>query len=128
MLPGVRRWLYIIPVVMVLGGCGPEVGDDCKDSLDCASDGSRFCDYTQPEGYCLIQGCRADECPEEAVCVKFGLDEQARTFCLRHCKDNGDCRGGYECVAPDPSADLPTEIIDDAPEGNQYCASRVSVE
>jgi hypothetical protein len=76
----------------------------------------------------LIVGCRADECPEEAVCVRFGLDERSRTFCMRHCEDNGDCRGGYQCVAPEPDGEVATAIIDDVPEGGQFCSERVSTD
>lgn len=129
MLPRVMRWLYIITLALIsMTGCGPEIGDDCTDSLDCAVDGSRFCDDTQPEGYCLILGCRADECPEESVCVRFGLDERSRTFCMKHCEDNGDCRGGYECLEPDPAGDVETAIVDDVPEGSRFCAELVSSE
>jgi hypothetical protein len=121
MLRPVRRMIMTCVGALALVACGPEIGDKCDDALDCATDGSRFCDHTQPGGYCLIPGCRGDECPEEAVCVRFGLDEQARTFCLQHCSDNGDCRDGYRCIEPDPYADVPTEIVDLAPNGRRYC-------
>ena len=116
-----RRTAIPITLSLFLVACGPEIGDECETSLDCAVDGSRFCDFTQPDGYCLIVGCRADECPEEAVCVQFGRDEQARTFCLRHCGNDGDCRSGYRCAIPEPEGDVVTEIIDDAPQGSRYC-------
>lgn len=109
----------------LLVACGPEIGDKCDDSLDCATDGSRFCDSTQPDGYCLIPGCRADECPEEAVCVRFGEDERSRTFCLAHCENGGDCRRGYQCTDPGILGDLPVEIIDDAPQGSAFCLESI---
>lgn len=114
--------------LLTLVACGPEIGDECTDSLDCAVDGTRFCDFTQPGGYCLIVGCRADECPEEAVCVQFGENEQARTFCMRHCNKNGDCRSNYVCADPNPDPELSivTEIIDDAPKGDRFCVELVS--
>jgi hypothetical protein len=133
MLPRVMRRIALLVVVLAAAACGPKIGDECTDSLECAVDGTRFCDQTQPDGYCLIPGCRADECPEEAVCVRFGLDEQARTFCLQHCEGNGDCRTGYVCAAPEPlpvpaseGEPLPvaTEIIDDAPQGRRFCTVR----
>jgi hypothetical protein len=125
-----RSLCLIFVSVSLLVACGPEIGDECTDSLDCAIDGTQFCDFTQPEGYCLIVGCRADECPEEAVCVQFGRDERARTFCLRHCNDNGDCRSGYVCTTPDPDldAEISSEIIDEAPNGDQYCIERPHAE
>ena len=120
------RWTLITTLcVITTWGCGPEIGDNCDNSLDCAVDGSRFCDFTQPDGYCLIPGCRADECPEEAVCVSFGEGEQARTFCMRFCASSDDCRGGYLCLDPmlDPSDQM--SIIDDAPQGDRFCIERV---
>lgn len=120
------RWYIILVVLVVGGGCGPEIGDACSDPLDCSTDGSRFCDDTQPDGYCLIPSCRADECPEEAVCVRFSEnDERGRTFCLRHCASNSDCRGGYECILDDSIGDLPVEIIDEAPGGDGFCLERI---
>lgn len=112
-------WMFL------LIGCGPEIGDKCEDSLDCSTDGSRFCDSTQPDGYCLIPGCRADECPEEAVCVRFGENERARTFCLAFCENGGDCRGGYSCWESGTMGDLPVAIIDDAPGGDGFCLERI---
>ena len=117
---------------IALAACAPELGDGCADSLECALDGTRICDSTQPGGYCLIPGCRADECPEEGVCVAFGRDELARTFCMRHCSGDGDCRTGYECVDPSPPPDQEpeeppdpapayTEIVDEFPEGSRFC-------
>lgn len=119
--------LLIVVALATLVACGPEIGDECSDSLDCSVDGLSFCDFTQPNGYCLIVGCRADECPEEAVCVQFGLEEQARTFCMRHCVTNGDCRRGYVCADPDPTGELSvsTDIIDDAPKGDRFCVEVV---
>jgi hypothetical protein len=123
---GVIRLFSIMSLfLLILSGCGPEIGDNCDDSLDCAIDGSRFCDFTQPEGYCLIAGCRADECPEEAVCVEFGGDEQARTFCLLRCEENGDCRSGYDCRATDSDGDILVVILDEQPESDRYCIEKI---
>jgi hypothetical protein len=112
-------------ILLAAGGCGPEIGDKCSGYQDCSTDGSRLCDDTQPEGYCLIPGCRADDCPEEAVCVRFGENERGRTFCLKHCIDNSDCRGGYSCQDPGMIGDLPTAIIDEAPQGESFCMERI---
>jgi hypothetical protein len=125
MLPAVLRWTLLCAASsLALAACGPEIGDECTESLDCATDGSRLCDRTQPEGYCLIPNCHGDECPEESVCVRFGLDAQARTFCMQSCEDGGDCRDSYRCAAPDPTDDVPTEIVDTVPEGDRFCVER----
>jgi hypothetical protein len=52
-------------------GCGDEIGDGCSLSSECSTRGDRFCDTTQPGGYCTVIGCDHDTCPEEAVCVRF---------------------------------------------------------
>jgi hypothetical protein len=106
-------------------GCGKEIGDACVVSSDCSPNGDRQCDVSQHEGYCTIQGCDFDTCPDEAACVRFftgqfenkpcdtnlqcSLDELCNInhhcvprssevrFCMRTCGSNGDCRDGYEC-------------------------------
>lgn len=92
-----------------MSGCKPEIGDDCSVSTDCSSTGDRLCDTTQPGGYCTIFNCEPGTCPEEAICVGFSTssskvceDPQSdgrlqRTYCLRSCGSNDDCRSGYEC-------------------------------
>jgi hypothetical protein len=111
------RRLCQIAVLLALagGGCAAEIGDDCGYDVDCSPNMNRNCDRNQPGGYCLILGCDPDTCPSEAVCVEFttpcpdGTDvgtcaqleeNRERTYCLRHCGKNGDCRSGYACVVP----------------------------
>ena len=111
---GVRRLeiAALAALAALLGalGCKPEIGDDCQVSTDCSNVGDRLCDTTQPGGYCTIFNCEPGTCPEEAVCVAFktgisaacpdpqGGTRLQRTFCMRNCSDNSDCRGGYDCV------------------------------
>jgi hypothetical protein len=54
-----------------LGGCGKEIGDSCTFSTDCDPNGNRICDNSSTGGYCTIQGCDYNTCPDEAVCVSF---------------------------------------------------------
>jgi hypothetical protein len=63
------RFLLILVVVAV--GCGKEIGDECIVSSDCSPSGERQCDVSSKGGYCTIQGCDFDTCPEEAMCVRF---------------------------------------------------------
>jgi hypothetical protein len=64
--------LVLIGVALVGAGCGKEIGDACIVSSDCSPNGDRQCvDPGSNEGYCTIQGCDFDTCPEEAVCVRF---------------------------------------------------------
>jgi hypothetical protein len=104
-------------LALVSAACRPEIGDPCEVSTDCSPTGERLCDITQkPGGYCTIFNCEPDECPEEAVCVKFGdavsvvegcedplgSGPYARTWCLKKCGENNDCRedDGYKCLDP----------------------------
>ncbi len=129
-----RRLAPITALAFLLfASCAPQIGDDCSEALDCAVDGTRLCDTTQPGGYCIVSGCRADECPDEAVCVRFGYEARSRTFCMRTCGSEGDCRAAYDCVEPAPpprdgSADpgvVYSEIIDEDPGGSGFCGQTV---
>ena len=98
--------------MLILAACEPEIGDDCSLSTDCSSTGDRICDTTQPGGYCTIYNCHAGSCPDEAICVAFGTAVSAargcydpqdsarrqRTFCMRKCDSDGDCRSDYDCI------------------------------
>jgi hypothetical protein len=104
--------LLLALALLGLAGCKPEIGDSCSLSTDCSANGDRLCDITQPDGYCTIYGCSAGSCPKEAICVAFSssvsnasacYDPQdaarlRRTYCMRKCKGEDDCRGGYDCV------------------------------
>jgi hypothetical protein len=92
-------------------GCGTRVGDKCRTSADCGSQGNRVCDATQIDGYCTQYGCRAGSCIDSAVCVLFGatppgcpasaatgVSRFGRSFCAKTCADDGDCRTGYRCL------------------------------
>jgi hypothetical protein len=122
-MPAVMRSLLIVALLGV--GCGSEIGDSCVISSDCDPNGQRYCDISSKEGYCTIQGCGFDTCPEESACIRFftgnfenrpcestsqcTLDELCSLeghcvprssevrFCMRTCGGSGDCRDGYEC-------------------------------
>ncbi|HVK89306.1 MAG TPA: hypothetical protein VM513_34525 [Kofleriaceae bacterium] len=119
------RKSLITLVLALAAGCGSEIGDSCTLSIDCSPDGDRQCDSSAKEGYCTIQGCDFNTCPDEAVCVSFfsggftnrpcessddcSLDElcaldghcvtqkSEQRNCMRTCESNDDCRDGYEC-------------------------------
>jgi hypothetical protein len=67
-MPALMRFLIVL---VVAAGCGKEIGDECIVSSDCSPNGDRQCDTSSPSGYCTIQGCDFNTCPEEAVCVRF---------------------------------------------------------
>jgi len=123
-MPALMKPLLVVALVLA-AGCGSEIGDSCILSSDCDPNGERYCDASSKEGYCTIQGCGFDTCPEEAACIRFftgnftnrecttqnqcTLDELCSLeghcvprssevrYCMKTCGDNGDCRDGYEC-------------------------------
>jgi hypothetical protein len=95
----------------LLFACNPKIGDDCSTSTDCSSSGTRSCDTKMPGGYCTVFNCEPDSCPGEAACIGFvlsvstllecanpGESRELRTFCMRRCSNDGDCRSGYKCI------------------------------
>lgn len=104
--------LLVFAGALLLVACQPEIGDSCSNAGDCSQQGERTCDVTEPGGYCTIFGCDKDACPEEAACIGFqsvvsiapecsslqARPRLQRSLCMRTCKKNSDCRGGYACV------------------------------
>jgi hypothetical protein len=90
-------------LALVVAGCGHDVGDDCKTSIDCDPNGTRSCDLSQPGGYCTIAGCDETSCPSGSTCVRtFPPSAYLTRTCDPKCEDL--------CAAtnsPDASADSP---------------------
>ncbi|MGM0577034.1 MAG: hypothetical protein ACQEXJ_15015 [Myxococcota bacterium] len=90
----VRAMLVALFAAGVLaGGCRSMVGDSCEADSDCGR--GLFCEQSLPGGYCTIDECVDDACPDEAVCVRF---DAYTDFCMRACDGDGDCRDDYACV------------------------------
>ncbi|HEU0030780.1 MAG TPA: hypothetical protein VFQ53_09105 [Kofleriaceae bacterium] len=65
------RLAFVVTILVAASACGSEIGDECIVSSDCSPNGDRQCDISSKQGYCTIQGCDINTCPEEAVCVRF---------------------------------------------------------
>ena len=128
------RLLYsfaIAAFACFFAGCAPKIGDACVLSTDCALDGTRQCDTSQPNGYCTIFDCSPNSCPDYAACVLFepavpgcsytdrGVGRTSRSFCMAGCKSNGDCRDGFICV--DPRKPPWSALILDDNQGQTVC-------
>jgi hypothetical protein len=123
------RLVLVLGSLMAGFGCKPKIGEDCASSVDCSISADRICDVTQPGGYCTVFNCEPNGCPAEAACVAFteGTCSTAavstrfrRTFCMRTCEDDSDCRGGsYRCL--DISRDQSRRIVD-RDQGKRICA------
>ncbi|MGH7269934.1 MAG: hypothetical protein ACREJ3_05840 [Polyangiaceae bacterium] len=116
-MPGskMRRDLALFGLLLLgsaATGCKAKVGDACALSTDCAIDGTRVCDTSQPGGYCTLLNCTANTCPDNAACVMFqpsvpgcpysdyqAPSRTARVFCMAACGQDSDCRQseGYVC-------------------------------
>lgn len=127
-------WFSLATLVATLPACAKEIGDDCGTALDCSASGTRLCDTTQRGGYCTLDGCEENTCPEESVCVQFGrrfegqsVERLARTYCMYKCDSGGDCRTdeGYDCVSAEKfGAGEEAQILGSA--GQKFCAQMPS--
>ncbi len=86
----------MLVLALVSAACGKEIGDECVVSSDCSPNGDRQCDVSSRQGYCTIQGCDVDTCPEEATCVRFFTGNFANKTCVQATEDR-------------PSAAAPTD-------------------
>ena len=130
LLPYLRAGVLAL-VALSAVGCTPEIGDKCILSTDCSLRGERLCDTSQPGGYCTILNCRGNLCPDNAACVLFHPTVQGcayndrtpsrtgRTFCVKTCASNSDCREGYVC--DDPRRDPWGAIILDDNQAERVC-------
>jgi hypothetical protein len=104
-------WAFGLPaaisgLLLTAAACDKEIGDSCKQNVDCANDGSRICDSSSPGGYCTIEGCNGGGCPKEAVCIAFFPTSFLTTPCAPNTED-------IHCAPCNP---------DDGDEGcNAYC-------
>ena len=88
-----RALMRFLLIVMV-AACGKEIGDECIVSSDCSPNGDRQCDVSSKGGYCTIQGCDFDTCPEEAACVRFFTG----SFSNRPCDPTTENLGTDDCT------------------------------
>ncbi len=109
-----------------ISGCAPSIGDSCGNSTNCSVNGDRQCDLSQPGGYCTVFDCQPDQCPNDAVCVRFNPTEPrlAVIACMRRCSSDGDCRSGdgYRCRgAAELAPSLSAEVTDLDPPDGRFC-------
>lgn len=65
------RTMLLLSLALLSGGCSAEIGDSCSTNVDCSPMGDRICDTSQVDGYCTVEGCDVNTCPEEADCISF---------------------------------------------------------
>ena len=81
--------MRLLALVLLVVGCGSEIGDECIVSSDCSPSGDRQCDFSSgsPGGYCTIAGCDFNTCPEEAACIRFFNGSFANRDCDHDAED-----------------------------------------
>jgi len=87
-------------LLLLCGGaaCGKEIGDSCIISSDCSPNGDRLCLEPQDKGgYCTVQGCDVDTCPDEAVCVRFFTGGFSNKLCVRETEDSSGPEHTDDC-------------------------------
>lgn len=131
----------LLNLVVLMGAvvaCQPKIGDDCTRGTDCSTSGTRSCDTSMPGGYCTVANCEADSCPEEAACIAFTMSPSTlqecvdigeirglRSFCMRRCTSQDDCRGGYECIDMNsPEEAWGSQRVDRKSQDGRVCALR----
>ena len=96
--PVPRARALLILFAMSAAACGKDIGDDCQTNVDCAQDGTRDCDLSQPGGYCTVNGCDEKSCPSGSTCIRvFPYEESGASQCTWPTPDS--CS-----VSTDPSA------------------------
>ena len=68
-------------LVVTAGGCSRKIGDGCTSNVECSPLGDRFCDLASPGGYCTIEGCDIDTCPDSAACIRFFSLKKGQARC-----------------------------------------------
>ncbi|MCH2109744.1 MAG: hypothetical protein MK135_10465 [Polyangiaceae bacterium] len=140
--PSNNRSLFCEIIALALIGlasasaCKPKIGDDCILDRDCSQIGDRNCDTSQPGGYCTVFNCDPVSCPEdESVCVAFNntpstvpgcgnlgkTSPYARSFCMKTCRSDSDCRGSYICLDIAEENPWGADVIQKDPERTTVC-------
>ena len=96
-------------------GCSEKIGDACEYNVDCSKQGERLCDRSSPGGYCTIENCNAEICPDEAKCIAF----YPVAFLIQPCNPDSE---------DDPEADVPTNECtpDEICISSGFCAPKAS--
>lgn len=85
----------LLPALVITSlGCQPAVGDECASNLECDTSSGSICDVSVPSGYCTVQDCVPNGCPDDSVCVRF---DEVTTYCMEACQENSDCRNDHTC-------------------------------
>ncbi len=107
----------VLAYCLVLSGCARTIGSSCTTNVDCSALGNRICDIGSPAGYCTVDGCDYQTCPDNANCVRF-FTVQRNVGCYSSVASgmSSPCRPGEVCVCDTTNAK-------DGSCAQAYCAS-----
>lgn len=117
----VLRLFLCFLFALALSACGKKIGIKCTQNIDCDPLGTRFCDVSSPGGYCTIEGCEEDTCPDESVCVRFYTQDrsQACTFLPELPNSQSDCGPDERCVCDESTGSDCVALAHCAPESSE---------
>jgi hypothetical protein len=93
-VPSSLRLLIVTAALVglsVLSACSRTIGDACASNVECSPLGDRFCDLASPGGYCTVEGCAFDSCPDSAACVRFFSLKKGQARCAVGKAPRSDC-------------------------------------
>jgi hypothetical protein len=96
-----RTRLSVVLFALLAVACGKSIGDPCTTNVDCATDGTRDCDLSQPGGYCTVLGCDEKSCPSESVCIRIFPYEVASLSGAQAC---------LPCLQETQATDCPSKV------------------
>lgn len=125
--------LLILALLGLTGACTRKIGDNCSTNVDCSPQGDRLCDIGSPQGYCTIEGCDYQTCPNNAHCVRFYSLKTNSGQCQAGLVTRSDCpenvSTSQRCCRPGtPGCCLTGELClcEDAKCASARCASSAS--
>lgn len=74
--------------------CTPGIGDECETNFECDTQDGAVCDVSVPGGYCTVNDCVPNGCPDSSVCVEFN---EIDSYCMSVCLVDDDCRPEHVC-------------------------------
>lgn len=125
--------LLLLALLVLTGACTRKIGDNCSTNVDCSPQGDRLCDIGSPQGYCTIEGCDYQTCPNNAHCVRFYSLKTNSGQCQAGLVTRSDCpedaSTSQRCCKPGtPGCCLTGELClcEDARCASARCASGAS--
>lgn len=110
----------------LIAGCEDKIGDSCEFNVDCSPQGDRLCDLSSPGGYCTIENCTAEVCPEESHCIAFYPSAFLTTPCDPLTEDAADPATATDDCTPDEKC-ISTGFCVSRASARRFCMKKCGV-